>query len=125
MGTLNAIVPPKIYLDANIFIYALEDASGVGVKLRTLFPRFDSGELHAVTSELTLAEVLVKPIRDGNSAIVDTYKKCCNLRLRLQSSQLAAIFSSTPLACERRSWASGFPTRFTLRPQSKWDAKHF
>jgi predicted nucleic acid-binding protein len=31
--------------------------------------------MQAVTSELTLAEVLVKPIRDGNSTARDTYDR--------------------------------------------------
>ncbi|HSZ59707.1 MAG TPA: hypothetical protein VK797_28950 [Tepidisphaeraceae bacterium] len=65
MGSINAIAGTKVYLDANVFIYAVEGFAGVGAKLTTLFQRFDRGELQAVTSELTLAEVLVKPLRDG------------------------------------------------------------
>jgi predicted nucleic acid-binding protein len=44
MGALSAIAPSIIYLDTNIFIYAVEDFKGLGVKLRPLFARFDSGE---------------------------------------------------------------------------------
>ena len=75
MGTVAVIIPPTVYLDTNIFIYAVEDFGGIGNKLRALFARFDRGELHAVTSELTLAEVLVKPIRDGNAVARDTYTR--------------------------------------------------
>jgi predicted nucleic acid-binding protein len=75
MGSLNTLVAPTVYLDTNIFIYAVEDFTSLGDKLRHLFSRFDSGELHAVTSELTLAETLVKPIRQMNAAVQDTYEK--------------------------------------------------
>ncbi len=75
MGSLNALIGDRVYLDANIFIYALEDFSPVGAKLRSLFARFDRGELQAVTSELTLAEVLVKPLRDGNTTASESYRR--------------------------------------------------
>jgi predicted nucleic acid-binding protein len=35
-------------------------------RLRPVFDRIDRGEMVAVTSELALAEILVKPLRDGN-----------------------------------------------------------
>jgi len=75
MGSLNTITGQSIYLDANILIYAVEDLTVVGQKIRTLFSRFDNGELHAVTSELSLAEVLAKPVRDGKQAIQDEYEQ--------------------------------------------------
>ena len=64
MGSLTAIAGRTVYLDANIVIYAVEEIQPHAPKLKELFDRFDRGELHAVTSELTLAEALVKPIRD-------------------------------------------------------------
>jgi len=50
-----------VYLDTNIFIYAFEDAAGIGAALRPLFESFEAGQREAVTIELTLAEVLVRP----------------------------------------------------------------
>lgn len=58
-----------VYLGANILIDAVEDAAGVGRRLRPAFDRIDFGELRGVTSELTPAEVLVKPTRDGAAAV--------------------------------------------------------
>jgi predicted nucleic acid-binding protein len=54
----------KLYFDANIFIYAVEGTNDIADRLRTLFGLLSRGNL-AVTSELTLAEVLPKadPIR--------------------------------------------------------------
>jgi predicted nucleic acid-binding protein len=57
----------RIYLDTNIFIYALEGYPVFRAVLTTLFDALDRGELMAVTSELTLAEVLVKPLLDHHA----------------------------------------------------------
>jgi len=73
MGALSALAGTKIYLDANIFIYAVEGLAPFAARLAALFTRFNSGTLHAVTSDLTVAEVLVKPMRDGNTALRDTF----------------------------------------------------
>jgi predicted nucleic acid-binding protein len=51
---------PRIYLDANVFIYALEGNTDVAEQLLQLFDRFRAGRGIGVTSELTLAEVLPK-----------------------------------------------------------------
>jgi predicted nucleic acid-binding protein len=73
MGSLTALTGDVIYLDANIFIYALEGLPPFAAQLAALFQRFDRGELRAVTSELTLAEVLVKPVRDNNPVVRAQY----------------------------------------------------
>ena len=55
----------KLYFDANVFIYAVEGSDDIAGHLRTLFELLSSNLNLAVTSELTLAEVLPKadPIR--------------------------------------------------------------
>lgn len=50
----------RIYLDANVFIYAVEGDPGVAGQLRELFDLFQRNRGAGVTSELTLAEVLPK-----------------------------------------------------------------
>jgi predicted nucleic acid-binding protein len=54
----------KLYFDTNIFIYAVEGTNDIADHLRTLFGLLSRDNL-AVTSELTLAEVLPKadPVR--------------------------------------------------------------
>ena len=66
MDILNIIQGQQIYLDTNVWIYALEGYPSFVPDLTQLFQSIDSGDLTAVTSELTLAEVLVKPLMDGN-----------------------------------------------------------
>ncbi len=73
---LNAIPDGRrIYLDANVFIYALEGYPRFVEILRELFARLDAGILHAVTSELTLAEVLVKPLLNNNTRLQIVYQE--------------------------------------------------
>ena len=58
----------KLYFGANVFIYAVEGSDDIAGRLRTLFELLSSNLNLAVTSELTLAEVLPKadPIRRRN-----------------------------------------------------------
>jgi predicted nucleic acid-binding protein len=51
---------PRLYLDANVFIYAIEGNADIADPLRQLFDLFRARRGIAVTSELTLAEVLPK-----------------------------------------------------------------
>jgi predicted nucleic acid-binding protein len=50
----------RLYLDANVFIYAIEGSAVVADPLLQLFDIFRSKRGIGVTSELTLAEVLIK-----------------------------------------------------------------
>jgi predicted nucleic acid-binding protein len=58
----------KLYFDANVFIYAVEGSDDIAGRHRTLFELLSRNVYLAVTSELTLAEVLPKadPIRRRN-----------------------------------------------------------
>jgi predicted nucleic acid-binding protein len=49
---------PRLYLDANVFIDAIEGTGDIAEPLRQLFDRFRAHRGIGVTSELTLAEVL-------------------------------------------------------------------
>jgi len=48
----------RLYLDANVFIYAIEGNADIAEPLRRLFDLFRANRGIGVTSELTLAEVL-------------------------------------------------------------------
>ncbi len=68
MGIVDTVGSKRIYLDANIFIYALEGFAEFKQTLTELFLAIDDSKVQAVTGDLTLAEVLVKPLRDSNLA---------------------------------------------------------
>jgi predicted nucleic acid-binding protein len=67
MGSLKDLMGRRAYLDANVFIYALNDFPPFARFLNGLFEASDAGRLFSVTSELTLAEVLVLPLRRGDA----------------------------------------------------------
>ncbi len=73
MGLIKLLRGDRIYLDANIWIYALEDFPDYSEPITDLFTAADEGSLTLVTSELTLAEILVKPIRTIDTAKQRTY----------------------------------------------------
>ena len=67
MGLLEAIGTGKVYLDTNLWIYTLENYAQYANALGALWQALDEGTLAAVTSELTLAEVLVKPMQRNDT----------------------------------------------------------
>ena len=73
MGSLAERLGPKVYLDANFFIYVLEAAEPWARAAREVLEALDRGELKAVTSELSLAECLVKPLELRQSDIAEAY----------------------------------------------------
>ena len=75
MGLLTAIQGKRIYLDTNIWIYALEGFPASAQDLTALFQAIDLGTLTAVTSELSFAEVLVKPMQNKNATQQAIYKQ--------------------------------------------------
>jgi len=75
MGLLTALQGDHIYLDTNIWIYALEGFPAFAQNLTALFQALDLGTLTAVTSELSLAEVLVKPMQKQNATQQAIYKQ--------------------------------------------------
>jgi len=61
-------------LDTMCFIYHFEANPKYIAFTNALFNLVEEGKLRATTSTLTLAEILIKPIEQGNKAAVDDYK---------------------------------------------------
>jgi len=74
MGNVSAQLGQRVYADANIIIYAVEGFVAYLDQIRALMTAMNTGEVIIITSELTLAEVLVKPLKDQNPAIQQAYK---------------------------------------------------
>jgi predicted nucleic acid-binding protein len=64
----------SVYLDTNIIIYAVEGFTDVAAQIRALLTAMDDAEIVAITSELTVAEVPVKPFKDENETVQQAYK---------------------------------------------------
>ncbi len=65
----------RVCLDTNVFIYVLQDSEPYASLLRPLFNRLSLGSLSAVTSFITLLEILVKPLKDGDKATAQKYAR--------------------------------------------------
>jgi predicted nucleic acid-binding protein len=64
-----------LYLDANAIIYAVETGNRFTASLHDLFTTLDAGVNVAITSELTLAEVLVRPLAMQADNLVFRYER--------------------------------------------------
>jgi predicted nucleic acid-binding protein len=73
MGSLSELAGRRVYFDANVFIHALNGFPSYALTLRELFQAVESGGVSAVTSELTLAELLIIPFRHGN---IEEERRC-------------------------------------------------
>jgi predicted nucleic acid-binding protein len=87
MGGLAALSQKAVYLDTNILVYAVEGFDEHRGFIEDLFGRIDAGEVSAVTSELSLAEALVKPLEMRRDDIVELYL------VLLQSSERFSVLA--------------------------------
>jgi predicted nucleic acid-binding protein len=71
--SLDALIGKILYLDTNIFIFAVEGGNPWASLLRDLFGAIEQRVVRALTSELTLAEVLAKPFALGAASLVSKY----------------------------------------------------
>lgn len=73
MGELVLPDNGRVYLDANGFIYSIERIAPYQEMLVPLWQSAKNGQISIVTSELTLLEVLVKPLKAGNAALITAF----------------------------------------------------
>lgn len=74
MGLLSDLGSGPVALDTSIFIYFIEEHPRYLPLVEPVFEAMDAGELEAVTSSLTLVEVLVIPFRFANAALIARYE---------------------------------------------------
>ncbi|MCI2430034.1 PIN domain-containing protein [Candidatus Acetothermia bacterium] len=95
MGQLSTtLLGERIALDTAVFIYALEAHPIFGAEVQGLLHEIDTGQIHALTSVLTLLEVLVQPLRHKRMDLVIAYRE------RLTSSRLK-LYPLTETICEK------------------------
>jgi predicted nucleic acid-binding protein len=74
LGLVEDLGPGPVALDAAIFIYFIEEHREYLPVVKPVFTAIAGGELKAVTSSLTLLEVLVLPLRAGLAALAARYE---------------------------------------------------
>lgn len=74
MGLVDDLMPGPVALDTAIFIYFIEEDSRFLPLVKPVFQSIDNGRLSAVTSSLTLLEVLVVPYQTANFGLAERYE---------------------------------------------------
>jgi predicted nucleic acid-binding protein len=126
LGLLRDLGEGPVALDTSIFIYFIEEHPLYLPLVEPLFETIAAGELEAVTSSLTLLEVLVVPFRFSNGILIDRYEtlltKSQGLRLvdldrdflRIVAQVRAATRAKTPDAMQlAAAMAAGCPVFLT------------
>ena len=75
MRDLSRFKGKRLYLDANVFIYAVEGFQPHDATLAELFTLIEQRKLQVTTSEITLAEVLVLPLRENRPELARMYEQ--------------------------------------------------
>jgi predicted nucleic acid-binding protein len=75
MGPAMTDAQHRVYLDANVFVAAFEHIGAHSDHAWWIIRAIESGEIAAGTSEITLAEVLVKPFEVGATDLADGYER--------------------------------------------------
>lgn len=73
MGMIGRLNGTRVYLDTNVFIYALEGHELFAEAARRVMQTVCANPANCITSELTLAEVLVLPIKQKNQRLTENY----------------------------------------------------
>ncbi len=95
MGKLTSIVVGKfVAFDSAPLIYYIEQHPQYAPVTEDLFSAVDRGGSHAMTSVLTLLEVLVRPIRSGLIELAHEYREL------LSSSRGVSLFPVGAETCE-------------------------
>ena len=74
MGSLTLPSSGPVYADAQIFIYSVEKHPTYAPALRPLWEAVARGDLEVVSSELTLLETLIGPLKRGDVALEADYE---------------------------------------------------
>ncbi len=75
MGLIEELHGQRICLDTAPIIYFIEEHETYRNIVRPVFVEIDSGNIEAITSTITLLEVLVHPLRTGNETLAEKYRE--------------------------------------------------
>ena len=75
MGLVDEVRGQRICIDTAPFIYFIEEHRNYLEIIRPLFVEIDAGNIEAITSTITLLEVLVHPLRMGDEVLVEKYRE--------------------------------------------------
>lgn len=73
----------RIGIDTNVLIYYIEEHPIFMKKVEILINTIENGDAIGITSDITLLELLVKPIREGRFDLVNQYKTILSTKLEM------------------------------------------
>ena len=74
MGLVDELKGLRVCIDTAPIIYFIEKHDRYLNVLRPLFAEIDAGNMEAITSTITLLEVLVQPLRSKNEGLANRYR---------------------------------------------------
>ena len=92
----------RVYLDANIVIYFVEAFPDYQARIADLFRAIVAADAVLVSSELTLAEVLVQPLRHRQTAIVQEYETFLTSEIELAPISREVLRQAAQLRADLR-----------------------
>jgi predicted nucleic acid-binding protein len=75
MGRLNIPDGSRVYTDTSIFIYTIDKVPDYFTLLHPMWSKYQTDKIELMTSELTLTEVLVLPLKNSDSLRINAYEK--------------------------------------------------
>jgi predicted nucleic acid-binding protein len=91
----------RIFWDTNLFIYLFEDYGELSARVADVRERMLTRGDQLCTSTLTLGEVLVKPIKAGNSLLKEKYEDAISRSCSLLGFDREAARNYAQLRCDR------------------------
>lgn len=104
----------RVFFDTNLFIYLMDGQGERSLRVRNILERMSERRDELLTSAMTLAEVLVKPLAVGDVAWADRYERlldtpgvsvlsfdrsCARVYARLRKDQTLRPPDAIQLAC--------------------------
>jgi predicted nucleic acid-binding protein len=89
MGLTRLLKGKAFFLDTAPFIYFIEKNSRYHDLVKPVVTLLDAQHAQGITSTITLLEVLVHPLRDGNKKLADKYKTILLSSIGLQTLEIS------------------------------------
>lgn len=103
MGSLTLPPAGLVYVDTSILIYSVETHAAYWPILQPLWQAARTARITLATSELTILETLVGPLKSGNTVLVEAYNQL------LTSSEMRLFPIAQPILREAASLRAGVP----------------
>jgi predicted nucleic acid-binding protein len=97
MGWLDLKVGSRIYLDTAPIIYIVEQVPEYQTVLHPILEKLAADEILLFSSELTLTEVLVMPLKNQNQALVNFYDRFLQAYVNLQPITISILRNAAQL----------------------------